>query len=308
MLPNIAEAIIYKIVKDKNQEKRKFIIEPISLKNLIIAVICIAVGSLISPIGTYVYTYMFKIIGGLSSTFIAELATTNILTSVGMIVGLLIIDVLLLATKTKMKLSDFLLYFGLFFMALLAKRNLAFLYLIGMIAIARLISVFFETYDSDNLLEKANKFFSKNTSLVYVTLAVIIVFSNNAITRYKENYINEKKYPVETVKYIKENLDYKNSKIYNSFNYGSYLEFQGIPAFLDSRSEIFCKEFNDTEILQDWLDTSRGYKNYNDTFEKYNIDYAIVENGEIINTYLSRDAKYEKIYEDDTYSLYSKKM
>lgn len=308
LLPYIAEAIIYKIVKDKNQEKRKFIIEPISLKKLIIAVICIAVGSLISPIGTYVYTYMFKIIGGLSSTFIAELATTNILTSVGMIVGLLIIDVLLLATKTKMKLSDFLLYFGLFFMALLAKRNLAFLYLIGMIAIARLISVFFETYDSDNLLEKANKFFSKNTSLVYVTLAVIIVFSNNAITRYRENYINEKKYPVEAVKYIKENLDYKNLKIYNSFNYGSYLEFQGIPAFLDSRSEIFCKEFNDTEILQDWLDTSRGYKNYNDTFEKYNIDYAIVENGEIINTYLSRDAKYEKIYEDDTYSLYSKKM
>ena len=94
-----------------------------------------------------------------------------------------------------------------------------------MIAIARLISVFFETYDSDNLLEKANKFFSKNTSLVYVTLAVIIVFSNNAITRYKENYINEKKYPVETVKYIKENLDYKNSKIYNSWNFKEYRLF-----------------------------------------------------------------------------------
>lgn len=144
--------------------------------------------------------------------------------------------------------------------------------------------------------------------MLYLTLIIIIGISNNFVTRYKEDYVNSEKYPVQAVNFIKENLDYKNLKIYNSFNYGSYLELKEIPAFLDSRSEIFCKEFNDTEILQDWLDTSRGYKNYNETFEKYNIDYAIVENKEIINTYISKDDKYEKNYEDDVFSLYSKKM
>lgn len=307
LLPYIAEAIMYKLLKNKINEKRKFIIEPISLKTLIIALICIVIGSVISPIGTYTYTYMFKTIGGLSSKFISELAITDILTSAGMIIGFAIIDILMLATKTKMKLSDFLLYFGLFFMAILARRNKAFLYLFGMIAIARLISNFFEIYDTENLLEKANKFFSKNTSLLCLTLVIVIAFSSNIVQRCKEEYVNKNKYPVDAVNFIKENLDYKNLKIYNDFNYGSYLELCGIPAFLDSRSEIYCEEFNDTKILEDWLETRKGYKNYNETFEKYNIDYAIVENEEIVNTYLSKDENYEKVYEDKVFSLYFKK-
>lgn len=308
ILPYLAEAIVYKLLKNKDNDKRKFIIEPISIKTLIIAIIFMTLGSMISPIGTYTYTYMFKTIGGLSSKFIAELATTDILTSVEMIIGLAIIDILMLATKTKMKLSDFFLYFGLLFMAILARRNKPFLYLIGMIALARLISNFFEIYDTDNLLEKADKFFSKNSSLLCLTLIIVIGLSSSIVQRCQEKYVDEDEYPVAAVEYIKENLDYENLKIYNSFNYGSYLEFNGIPAFVDSRSEIFCKEFNDTEILEDWLATSRGKKNYNETFEKYNIDYAIVENEEIINTYLSQDEKYEKVYEDEVFSIYLKNI
>ena len=60
-------------------------------------------------------------------------------------------------------------------------------------------------------------------------------------------------------------------------------------------------------ILKDWLETSRGNVNYNETFEKYGIDYAIVENSEIINTYISADEKYEKVYDDETFSIYMKK-
>ena len=65
-------------------------------------------------IGTYTYTYMFKVIGGISSTFISELQQTDIISSIGMILGLIVIDILMLATKSKMKLSDILLFFGLY--------------------------------------------------------------------------------------------------------------------------------------------------------------------------------------------------
>ena len=249
---------------------------------LIIAILCFALGSFISPIGTYTYTYMFKVIGGISSTFISELQQTDIISSIGMILGLIVIDILMLATKSKMKLSDILLFFGLYFMAILARRNQAFLYLIGTIPVVRLITNFFETYDTENILEKVNNFFSKNWVLGCTTIVIVIGLSSNMVTRIREKYVNEKKYPVGAVNFIKENLDYKNLKIYNSFNYGSYLELSGIPAFVDSRSEIFTEEFNNVTILKDWLETSRGNVNYNDTFEKYEIDYAIVEDKEII--------------------------
>ena len=307
VLPYLAEAIMHKIMKNKNLEKSKIILEPISIKMLIIAILCLVLGSFISPIGTYTYTYMFKVIGGISSTFISELQQTDIISSIGMILGLIVIDILMLATKSKMKLSDILLFFGLYFMAILARRNQAFLYLIGTIPVVRLITNFFETYDTENILEKVNNFFSKNWVLGCTTIVIVIGLSSNMVTRIREKYVNEKKYPVEAVNFIKENLDYKNLKIYNSFNYGSYLELSGIPAFVDSRSEIFTEEFNNVTILKDWLETSRGNVNYNDTFAKYKIDYAIVEDKEIINTYISVDENYEKVFDDETFSIYMKK-
>ena len=273
VLPYLAEAIMHKIMKNKNLEKSKIILEPISIKMLIIVILCLVLGSFISPIGIYTYTYMFKVIGGISSTFISELQQTDIISSIGMILGLIVIDILMLATKSKMKLSDILLFFGLYFMAILARRNQAFLYLIGTIPVVRLITNFFETYDTENILEKVNNFFSKNWVLGCTTIVIVIGLSSNMVTRIREKYVNEKKYPVEAVNFIKENLDYKNLKIYNSFNYGSYLELSGIPAFVDSRSEIFTEEFNNVTILKDWLETSRGNVNYNDTFAKYEIDY-----------------------------------
>ena len=307
VLPYLAEAIMHKIMKNKNLEKSKIILEPISIKMLIIAILCLVLGSFISPIGTYTYTYMFKVIGGISSTFISELQQTDIISSIGMILGLIVIDILMLTTKSKMKLSDVLLFFGLYFMAILARRNQAFLYLIGTIPVVRLITNFFETYDTENILEKVNNFFSKNWVLGCTTIVIVIGLSSNMVTRIREKYVNEKKYPVEAVNFIKENLDYKNLRIYNSFNYGSYLELSGIPAFVDSRSEIFTEEFNNVTILKDWLETSRGNVNYNDTFAKYEIDYAIVEDKEIINTYISVDENYEKVFDDETFSIYMKK-
>ncbi|MFR2206386.1 MAG: hypothetical protein ACLTTE_03560 [Clostridia bacterium] len=307
VLPYLAEAIMHKIMKNKNLEKSKIILEPISIKMLIIVILCLVLGSFISPIGIYTYTYMFKVIGGISSTFISELQQTDIISSIGMILGLIVIDILMLATKSKMKLSDILLFFGLYFMAILARRNQAFLYLIGTIPVVRLITNFFETYDTENILEKVNNFFSKNWVLGCTTIVIVIGLSSNMVTRIREKYVNEKKYPVEAVNFIKENLDYKNLKIYNSFNYGSYLELSGIPAFVDSRSEIFTEEFNNVTILKDWLETSRGNVNYNDTFAKYEIDYAIVEDKEIINTYISADENYEKVFDDETFSIYIKK-
>ena len=307
ILPYLAEAIMYRLMKNKNLEKSKIILEPVSIKMLIIAILCLILGSFISPIGTYTYTYMFKVIGGISSTFISELQQTDIISSIGMILGLIVIDILMLATKSKMKLSDILLFFGLYFMAILARRNQAFLYLIGTIPVVRLITNFFETYDTENISEKVNDFFSKNWVLGCTTIVIVIGLSSNMVTRIREKYVNEKKYPVGAVNFIKENLDYKNLKIYNSFNYGSYLELSGIPAFVDSRSEIFTEEFNNVTILKDWLETSRGNINYNDTFEKYKIDYAIVEDKEIINTYISVDENYEKVFDDETFSIYVKK-
>ena len=43
-------------------------------------------------------------------------------------------------------------------------------------------------------------------------------------------------------------------KIFNHFNFGSYLEYKNIPVFIDSRSGMYTEEFNEgCTILKDWM-------------------------------------------------------
>ena len=67
---------------------------------------------------------------------------------------------------------------------------------------------------------------------------------NNIIDKLNDDYVETKVYPVDATEYILNNLEVNDMRIYNSFNFGSYLEFKGIPVFIDSRSGIYTEEFN----------------------------------------------------------------
>ena len=96
IMPYLAESILCKILKKDQFIKSKFIIEPINLKLIITAILFMVLGSVLSPIGTYTYSYMFKVIGGISSKIIVELQTTDILSSVGMALSIITTSIILL--------------------------------------------------------------------------------------------------------------------------------------------------------------------------------------------------------------------
>ena len=302
VMPFLAEAILNKIIKKKKNIKLE--IENLNIKPLIITIILLFIGSFLSPIGVYTYIYMFKVMGTISSEFIAELQPTNLLTSLGMCSMLVVYTIIALATKAKIKVRDLLLFFGLFIMAALAVRNQSFFYIIGFIPLTRIVNDFFETYDNEHLLEKLTSKLNKNSLLAILAICILIFMIPAIIQRTMEEYVDKKAYPVDATEYILNNLDYENMRIYDHFNFGSYLEFKGIKTFIDSRCEVYCKEFNNVDILEDWLNVINCTKHYDEIFEKYNIDYAIVYNTEKINTYLSKDENYTKLYEDDYFSIY----
>lgn len=112
-------------------------------------------------------------------------------------------------------------------------------------------------------------------------------------------------YPVEASEYILENLDVENIRIYNDFNWGSYLEFKGIKAFIDSRSGMFCDEFNPgVTILEDWLKVSDNEVDYNKVFDKYSITHVLVRDMEVLNEEIKENNLWHQIYKDDNFILY----
>ena len=139
---------------------------------------------------------------------------------------------------------------------------------------------------------------------------MIIEFSiNNFSVQFITNYVNDINYPIEETNYIKENLDYENIRLWTGFNFGSYLELNGIKVFIDSRSGMYTKEENeDCTVLEDWINTDYGNVDYNDTFEKYHITHVLIENKKSLNRYISQDERYDLLYQSAGFSLYERKQ
>ena len=123
------------------------------------------------------------------------------------------------------------------------------------------------------------------------------------------DFVNEKAYPVDASTYILNNLDIQNMRLYNEYNYGSYLLFRGIPVFIDSRADLYSPEFNENvTVFNDFLALS-GVNNDNieELLDKYNITNLIMYKDAKLRTFIKQDEKkYSLIYEDDYFCIYER--
>lgn len=299
--PYIAEYILSKILK---KDSEKLIIEKRKIGKIIILVIIGFICGFLTPKGLAPFSDMFKAMGGLSASIIGELQPITIMDETYFIILCCIVFAMIAFTKTKVKITDCFYILGFAIMALTTKRCIFFLYLISSICIYRIFSDYLDyrkiEYDFLN---------KKIKSLGFIIFAIfIVIHSINLITQKSSvNFISTESYPVDAVNYILDNIELDNMRIYNVFDFGSYLELNGIKAFIDSRSGVFSPEFNKgCTILQDNVDVFYGNVSYKTIFDKYKITHALLENTEIANIYIVDDENWKLIYQDDIFSLYER--
>ena len=107
-------------------------------------------------------------------------------------------------------------------------------------------------------------------------------------------------FPVDAVNYLKENNI--TDDIYNDYNVGSYLIFNGIKVFVDPRCDLYSQEINNVDILKDEFDMPKE-----DIMEKYNLKYALlgIKNDKIKITHvIDTPEKYRELYSDDEYAVF----
>lgn len=302
-LPYIAEFILSKFNLKFNKDS-KILIENGNLKILIILFVAGIFLGLCAPTGTSMYTDMFKAMKGISTNFIEELQPTNLLDTYYFSILIIITIAIISFTRTKVKLSDCLFILGFGMMTISTKRCIFFFYLISSICIFRIINSFLDEYNVKfNLPNK------KIRLIIYCMFSIILLsFSIERFTvQANSDYVNSREYPVEASNWILDNLDITNMRLYNHFNFGSYLEFRGIKVFIDSRSGLYTPEFNKgCMVLVDYINMKEGNVSYKEIFEKYNITHAILYNEEFLNQYIVYDNEWELLYKDSTFSLYEK--
>lgn len=279
---------------------------------IIIMVICILTG-LLTPLGTTPYTYLIKTMQGNTTQNIGEHLPMTIINHTSILCTLVIFLGILIFTDTKIRLKDLFMLAGLTYLMLYSRRQSTMFVLMGAMILNRLATNLFEKYDEGGIKEFTDYVVTKLGILI--TIGTIIVLSIYFIKpKLDDKFINESSYPVAACDYILENLDVQNIKLFNDYNYGSYLLFRGIPVFIDSRCDLYAPEYNTPtgnpedgqDIFMDFINTSSLNIYYEETFEKYGMTHVITYKDSKINMLISKreDNKYKELYSDDSFVIY----
>lgn len=302
-IPYIAEFICSKI-KLKNEVDNKIIIENTKILQFIILLIFGILAGFCTIPGLNAHTYMLKTLDRSIGNGISEMKSLGFFDEIGFSSLIIIAIAIIGFTNTKIRLRDSLFILGFALLTHSAVRSVYFFYLISSIGIMRLIRDFFISYNIKF------KFEHKKICVVLkilICIVICIISIKNLTFELTGEFTNANYALIEITDYIIENLDTNNIKIYNSFNFGGYLEFRGIKTFIDSRAELFTEKFNEEcEVLSDWRALISGRKSYKDIFEKYDITHAILNKGETAYRYIIYDSDWKLIYDYGEFSLYEK--
>ena len=194
---------------------------------------------LLTPLGDTPYTYLVKTMQGNTTKSITEHQPLTLFNDKEMMVTIAIVLVILAFTDTKVKLQDLFMMAGLLFLLFMSRRQISMFLIIGVSIFAKWLNYLFEKYDKGGT-EKVIKFmasFLGKTLTICIILFICVVFVKG---KKDDVFIDESKYPVAASEWILENLDLDSLRLYNEYNYGSYLLYKGIPVFIDSRADLYA--------------------------------------------------------------------
>ena len=307
-------------VLEKERKRRKNpykikIKKETATKGLIVILFISVFTGLLTPLGTTPYTYLVKTMQGNTTNNISEHLPLTLINNIPIMVVLVMFLVILIFTDTKIKLRDLFMLSGLVLLAFMTRRQTSLLVLIGSFIFSKLVASMFEKYAPEAKNELLSALNNKKVDAI-VILLVIIMSLGMYSGKIGNSFVSKKNYPVEATEWILQNLDVKNIKLFNEYNYGSYLLYKGVPVFIDSRADLYAPEFNGKraengeydgrDIFTDFIKTSSMERYYEDTFEKYDITHIILKKKSKLNTFISNDSGFLEMYNDDNFVVYER--
>lgn len=294
----------YKVIFKKNSNIKYLII---------VMIICIFTG-LLTPVGDAPYTYLIKTMEGNTMSNISEHLPLTLINDLKTMTVIVLFLLILMFTDTKIKLRDLFMIAGLTLMAFMSRRQVSLFVLVGSFVFAKLLVALIDKYDKGGT-EQAIKAITSIWGKIITILLTIIVCATMYKGKINSPIVSTSSYPVEACDYILENVDIENMRIFNEYNYGSYLLYRGIPVFIDSRADLYTPEFNGSKnedgeyegnnIFSDYINTTNISTYYENTFNKYDITHVLIRKNSKLNMFLSRDSEhYKKLYSDDNFVFY----
>jgi hypothetical protein len=278
--------IHYAIIEnDKRMSKRQF-------KSLIITSIIGASLTLINPYGVSGITYGLKTLNSYYIThYIAEFQPFDISKVLGITITLyfIFLCLCLVFSRKTIKIHEILLILGTFFMTTMSIRHFSLLIITSIVIMPHVENVY-------SRVNKQKFSFIHSLEMGFIPTNIIIVSFYIFIVSYLIFDIKDRPndplpsnvYPIKATAFIKNNIP-SNSHILNQYFFGSYLMFNDIKVFVDSRCDLYNEEYNKgVTVFKDYIQLIYSRVNYKDIVSKYDIDYFMFNsNYSFLNTVLN---------------------
>ena len=300
LVSDVTHMILNKFKNKKEEDIRIEIEEPKNFKLLLTTFIMTILTCFITPKFLLPFTYLLNTKKGITLANISEHRAITIEDKPMLFIILALIVFVLLQPKMKIKLKDLFFIAGLSLLSFMSSRSFSLFIILLLFSIGRLV----KDYLSNHKKIKLEKIL--NHQVVYIVIITLLLSSAIVVYKHEEQkeFIDSTKYPIEAVKHIKKELNVDEIRLYNEYNFGSYLIYKDIKPFIDSRADLYTEEFNKGCTV--FKDSVTIFKNYEATFNDYGITHILLYKKNKLTKILELNTEYKNLYEDNYFVLYEK--
>ncbi|MCB8947197.1 MAG: hypothetical protein H6653_04190 [Ardenticatenaceae bacterium] len=135
-----------------------------------------------------------------------------------------------------------------------------------------------------------------NWVILLVAVATAVLYT---ISKIDNNQIAiAAQYPVAAVDYLEASgLD--EARGYNSYNWGGYLIWRGVPVFVDGRADVYGDSF-----LLRYRETFEVRATWEEPLDEYAVDYVLMERGTPLTAVLAASPEWTQVYEDEIAEIF----
>jgi hypothetical protein len=106
------------------------------------------------------------------------------------------------------------------------------------------------------------------------------------------------RYPVAAVDFLQSSA-LAEARGYNSYNWGGYLIWRGVPVFVDGRADVYGDPF-----LLFYRRTFEVQPNWQEPLAQYDVEYVLMERGTPLTAVLSASPDWKTAYQDDIAQIF----
>ena len=126
--------------------------------------------------------------------------------------------------------------------------------------------------------------------LVLLAIVVAVIWTFQKIDKNDEAI--SAVYPVDAVDFLEES-GLSSERGFNSYGWGGYLIWRGIPVFVDGRADVYGDQF-----LFHYLNAFDVTGQWREPLDDYDVSYVLIDPADHLGLLLTEADDWEEVYED----------